>query len=116
MGLNEENWTFEEIIRDAYIRGEIFNIGEEVTTLDNTQGKIVRKGTNYVVLETNDGLNKFWISDLIEAKRLQRQNKQKVRFGDVKGTQPAKYYSKDAEGDAMSKDTKESSCKTFCKR
>ena len=79
--VNEENWTFEEIIRDAYIRGEIFNIGEEVSTMDNTQGKIVRKGTNYVVLETNDGLNKFWISDLIEAKRLQRQNKQKVRLG-----------------------------------
>ena len=31
MGLKEENWTFEEIIRDAYIRGEIFNIGEEVS-------------------------------------------------------------------------------------
>ena len=48
--------------------------------MDNVhQGKIVRKGTNYVVLETNDGLNKFWISDLIEAKDLQKmQNKQKV--------------------------------------
>ena len=30
MGVKKENWTFEEIIRDAYIRGKIFNIGEEV--------------------------------------------------------------------------------------
>ena len=38
MGLKEENWTFEEIIRDLYVRGEIFNVNEEVT-MDNTQGK-----------------------------------------------------------------------------
>ena len=115
MGLKEENWTFEEIIRDAYIRGEIFNIGEEVSTMNNTQGKIVRKGTNYVVLETNDGLNKFWISDLIEAKKITKTKQAKGEVGDVKGTQPAKYYSKDAEGDAMSKDTKVARAKYFAK-
>jgi len=115
MGVNEENWTFEEIIRDAYIRGEIFNIGEEVTTLDSTQGKIVRKGTNYVVLETNDGFNKFWISDLIEAKKITKTKQVKGKVGDVKGSQPAKYYSKDAEGDAMSKDTKLARAKYFAK-
>ena len=115
MGLKEENWTFEEIIRDAYIRGEIFNIGEEVSTMDNTQGKIVRKGTNYVVLETNDGLNKFWISDLIEAKKITKTKQAKGEVGDMKGTQPAKYYSKDAEGDDMSLATKKARARHFAK-
>ena len=115
MGVNEENWTFEEIIRDAYIRGEIFNIGEEVFTMDNTQGKIVRKGTNYVVLETNDGFNKFWISDLIEAKKITKTKQAKGEVGDMKGTQPAKYYSKDAEGDEMSLAQKKARARHFAK-
>ena len=115
MGLKEENWTFEEIIRDAYIRGEIFNIGEEVSTMDNTQGKIVRKGTNYVVLETNDGFNKFWISDLIEAKKITKTKQAKGEVGDMKGTQPAKYYSKDADGDEMSVATKKARARHFAK-
>ena len=115
MGVNEENWTFEEIIRDAYIRGEIFNIGEEVSTMDNTQGKIVRKGTNYVVLETNDGLNKFWISDLIEAKKITKTKQAKGEVGDMKGTQPAKYYSKGAQGKEMSLATKKARARHFAK-
>ena len=115
MNVNEENWTFEEIIRDSYIRGEIFNIGEEVTTLDSTQGKIVRKGTNYVVLETNDGFNKFWISDLIEAKKITKTKQAKGEVGDMKGTQPAKYYSKDAEGDEMSVAQKKARARHFAK-
>ena len=85
-------------------------------TMDNTQGKIVRKGTNYVVLETNDGLNKFWISDLIEAKKITKTKQAKGEVGDMKGTQPAKYYSKDAEGDDMSLATKKGSCKTFSQK
>ena len=45
MKVNETNWSTEEILRDAYIRGEIFNIGEEVQTTDGFVGEIVRKGT-----------------------------------------------------------------------
>ena len=114
MGLKEENWTFEEIIRDAYIRGEVFNIGEEVTTYENVKGKIVRKGTNYVVLETNDGFTKSWISDLIEAKKITK-TKQEKDIEDMKGTQPAKYYAKDTEGDEMSLATKKARARHFAK-
>ena len=42
MKVNETNWSTEEILRDAYIRGEIFNIGEEVQTTDGVIGEIVR--------------------------------------------------------------------------
>ncbi len=115
MKVNETNWSTEEILRDAYIRGEIFNIGEEVQTTDGFVGEIVRKGTNYVVLETNGEFRKSWITDLIEAKKITKTKQAKGEVGDVKGTQPAKYYSKDAEGDAMSKDTKLARAKYFAK-
>ena len=115
MKVNETNWSTEEILRDAYIRGEIFNIGEEVETTDGFVGEIVRKGTNYVVLETNGEFKKSWITDLIEAKKITKTKQAKGEVGDVKGTQPAKYYSKDAEGDAMSKDTKLARAKYFAK-
>ena len=55
----------------------------------------------------------MWITDLIEQKKITK-TKQEKDIEDMKGTQPAKYYSKDAEGDEMSKDTK-LSCKVFCK-
>ena len=115
MKVNETNWSTEEILRDAYIRGEMFNIGEEVQTTDGFIGEIVRKGTNYVVLETNGEFKKSWITDLIEAKKITKTKQAKGEVGDVKGTQPAKYYSKDAEGDAMSKDTKLARAKYFAK-
>ena len=114
MGLKEQNWTFEEMLRDAYIRGEIFNINEEVTTTDGIGGKVIRKGTNYVVMETNDGLHKAWITDLIEAKKITK-TKQEDDVEDMKGTQPAKYYAKDADGDEMSKSTKVARARHFAK-
>ena len=114
MGLKEQNWTFEEMLRDAYIRGEIFNVNEQVTTTDGIGGKVIRKGTNYVVMETNDGLHKAWITDLIEAKKITK-TKQEDDVEDVKGSQPAKYYAKDAEGDEMSKATKLARARYFAK-
>ena len=114
MGLREENWTFEEILRDLYVRGEIFNINEKVTSLDGDEGKIVRKGTNYVVMETNEELKKVWIFDLIEAKKITK-TKQEKDVEDIKGTQPAKYYAKGAGGKDMSKSTKTARARFFAK-
>jgi nicotinamide mononucleotide adenylyltransferase len=54
-------------VRDLYIREMIFNIGEQVnnTKLD-VKGKVIRRGTNYIVLEdTNNNLHKSWIWDCI---------------------------------------------------
>jgi len=67
MNIKEEfNLTEEDMIRDLYIRGEIFNIGEDVLTTEGVQGKIVRKGTNYVVIEEEGNFHKTWLYDLIE--------------------------------------------------
>ena len=41
-------------IRDLYIREMIFNVGEKVSYVkEDIEGKVVRKGTNYIVLEDN---------------------------------------------------------------
>ena len=52
-------------LRDLYIREVIFNIGEQVKNNKlEIEGKVIRRGTNYVVLEdVNNNLHKSWIWD-----------------------------------------------------
>ena len=54
-------------LRDLYIREVIFNIGEQVKNNKlEIEGKVIRRGTNYVVLEdANNNLQKSWIWDCI---------------------------------------------------
>ena len=54
-------------VRDLYVREMIFNLGDQVKYLkEDKQGKVVRRGTNYVVLEdTNNNLHKCWIWDCV---------------------------------------------------
>jgi cytidyltransferase-like protein len=54
-------------VRDLYIREMIFNIGEQAHNVNlDVKGKVVRRGTNYIVLEdTNNNLHKSWIWDCI---------------------------------------------------
>ena len=77
MGLKEEyNSTPKSImtlqqfeqkqVRDLYVREMIFNIGDQVKYLkEDKEGKVVRRGTNYVVIEENNNLHKCWIWDCI---------------------------------------------------
>ena len=118
-------------IRDLYIREMIFNIGDKVDYVkEDFTGKVVRRGTNYVVLEDNDNnLHKCWIWDCIPipADRevqvreynldidygFEAVSEKKSEYGhtdnlpqdrDVakeKGTQPKKYYK------GLSKDVKD---------
>ena len=114
-------------IRDLYIREMIFNINDEVDYIkEDVRGKVVRRSTNYVVLEdNNNNLHKAWIWDCIPIaadREVQvREHDLDVDYGfeavseikedldaqpqdrDVKkkdGTQPKKYYKN------LSKDTK----------
>ena len=49
-------------IRDLYVREMIFNIGDKVNYVtEDIEGKVVRRGTNYIVLENNNNLTKAWI-------------------------------------------------------
>ena len=54
-------------IRDLYIREMIFNIGDKVNYIkEDIDGKVIRRGTNYVVLEdNNNNLHKAWIWDCL---------------------------------------------------
>ena len=113
MGVREQNWTDEEIMRDAYIRGEVWNVGDVVETKLGDEGTIIRKGTNYVVFEN---MQRVWLHDLVEEpKKITKTKQAKGDVADVKGSQPAKYYSKDAEGDEMSKSTKIARARHFAK-
>jgi len=122
--------TEEDVIRDMYVEGKIFTIGEEVTdTYTGVTGSIIRRGTNYVTFIAENGTTyKKWLYELELAEDCWAGFKQvgmkKKNGKDVpncvpvdekedpdikkkKGTQPAKYFAKDAEGDEMSKSTKD---------
>jgi hypothetical protein len=122
--------TEEDVIRDLYVEGKIFTIGEEVSdSYTGVHGKIIRRGTNYVTFAEDDGTtHKRWLYELELAEDcwagfkqvgMKTKNgkqvpncvpvdeKQDKDIKDKKGTQPAKYFAKDAEGDAMSKSTKD---------
>ena len=128
--------TEEDVIRDMYVEGQIFTIGEEVTdTYTGVTGKIIRRGTNYVTFMSEDGETyKKWLYELELAEEnpcwdthkqvgMKKKNgkmvpncvpkedavteKQDKDIKDKKGTQPAKYFAKDAEGDEMAKSTKD---------
>ena len=59
---------FEKQLRDKYVRGEIFNEGDWVENLNtNLIGKIIRRGTNYLICVTEDNVMfKPWIRDVVE--------------------------------------------------
>ena len=113
MGVREQNWSDEEILRDAYIRGEVWNVGDVVKTKLGEEGTIIRKGTNYVVFEN---MQRVWLHDLEEEpKKITKTKQAKGEVGDIKGTQPAKYYAKGAQGKEMSVATKKARARHFAK-
>jgi len=109
-------------VRDLYIREMIFNIGEQAHNVNlDIKGKIIRRGTNYVVLEDdNNNLHKSWIwhcvplsankdilireynldvdygfkavSNIEEKSGHTTRLPQDKTVGKVAGTQPKKYY------------------------
>ena len=122
--------TDEDIFRDLYLKGEILNIGEEVTdSYSGVTGKVIRRGTNYITFAEEDGkTHRKWLYELelsedcwpgFKQVGMKTKNgkqvpncvpvdeKQDKDIKDKKGTQPAKYFAKDAEGDEMAKSTKD---------
>ena len=57
-------------LREHFVSGNIFNIGTLVENLNTgLVGRVLRKGTNYVIAVTNEGIMfKSWINDITEAK------------------------------------------------
>ena len=75
----KEGWNLWEIapkldfiqLRENYINGNIFNIGQLVENLNTgLVGKIIRRGTNYLICVTEDNIMfKSWIKDVMEAQK-----------------------------------------------
>lgn len=59
---------YQKELRERYIAGEIFNVGEYVENINNgLVGKIIRKGTNHIICVTEDSkMFKSWIKDVVE--------------------------------------------------
>lgn len=57
-------------LREKYVDGNIFKTGTIVENLNTgLRGKIIRRGTNYLICETQDNLMfKSWITDVMERK------------------------------------------------
>ena len=57
-------------LREHFVSGAIFNIGTLVENLNTgLVGRVLRKGTNYVIAVSNEGIMfKSWINDIMEAK------------------------------------------------
>jgi len=100
--------TDEDVVRDLYLENKIFCVGDTVEdNYTGVSGEVVRRGTNYITFKEEDGtLHKKWLYEV----------KQDKDIKDRKGTEPAKYYAKDADGDAMSKSTKQKRAAHFAKK
>jgi len=121
MGLKEER-SFKRHIdlgklddtREAYVQGDLFELGDTVVVKESEEVGIVSVlGANYVIVECGDKKLRKWLDsvELVEKKAPQDPEIGK----DVKGTQPKKYYAKDAEGDDMSAATKKKRAAHFKK-
>jgi hypothetical protein len=55
-------------LRENYVRGKIFRVGDKVENLNTGLiGEVVRRGTNYLICVTEEGhMFKSWIKDLME--------------------------------------------------
>ena len=68
MGIREERMMgkldFYEEMRDDYLTGKIWNVGD-IVEANGLTGEIVRKGTNYISFMTEDNkVHKAWLSDI----------------------------------------------------
>ena len=105
MGLKEQKEYFNKLHfepvsekREAYVKGNLFNIGDHVTVVGSDElASVTSLGTNYVIVESGGKLYRKWLSDIeLLEKKKSKEGNQKVRQDpDVKkapGTQPAPYY------------------------
>ena len=81
MGISERYESFTNFLnndlREDYHQERIFNVGDMIEHLDGSSGMIVRRGSNYVSYETEEGLiKKAWLYDLQEGPRIPRKKGQ----------------------------------------
>ena len=105
MGLKEQKEYFNKLHfepvsekREAYVKGNLFNVGDHVTVVGSDElARVTNLGTNYVIVESGGKLYRKWLTDveLLEKKKSKEGNQKVRQDPDVKkapGTQPAPYY------------------------
>ena len=80
--------------REAYVKGQLFNVGDTVVVKDTDElAEVKVLGTNYVIIESEGKQYRKWL-DSIEL--LEKEGNQKVAqdkdVSKVSGTQPKPYY------------------------
>ena len=70
MGIREErdmgDMTDFETLRDMYLTGKLWNVGDLVEANGN-EGRVINKGTNYLSFVSGDGkVHKTWLHDIVE--------------------------------------------------
>ena len=98
LGLKEQT-TFKNHIdlgkkddtREAYVNGTLFELGDTVAIKESDEiGTVTVLGANYVIVECGERKLRKWLD------AVQLVERQDPDIKDKKGTQPAKYYAKDA--------------------
>ena len=98
MGIREQKdmgeMTDTESLRDLYLTGQIWNI-DDLVEANGVEGRIVRRGTNYIAFNDRDGkVHKAWLHEITinEIQKGLRRVKQDPDIKGDPGTEPAKYY------------------------
>ena len=77
--------------REAYVKGNLFNIGDRVTVVGSDElASVTSLGSNYVIIESNGKLYRKWLSDIELVEKM--TNRQDPDIKDAPGSQPAGYY------------------------
>ena len=87
--------------REAYVNGTLFELGDTVVIKESDEvGTVTVLGANYVIVECGEKKLRKWLD------AVQLVERQDSDIKDKKGTQPARYYQKDARGKGMATSTK----------
>jgi hypothetical protein len=101
MGLKEQKEYYNKLHfepvsekREAYVKGNLYNIGDRVTIVGSDElGSVTGLGTNYVIVESAGKMYRKWLTDVeLLEKEFKDRVKQDPDIKDKKGTQPAPYY------------------------
>ena len=101
MGLKEQIDYFNKLHfepvsekREAYVKGNLFNIGDHVTVMGSDElASVTSLGSNYVIIESGGKLYRKWLTDVeLFEKDFKDRVRQDPDIKDKKGTQPAPYY------------------------
>jgi len=98
MGLKEQKDYFNKLHfepvsekREAYVKGNLFNIGDRVAVLGSDElANVTSLGTNYVIVESGGKLYRKWLVDIELVEKM--TNRQDPDIKDAPGSQPAGYY------------------------